>query len=258
MLRIAQIVIGVFLILALSRLIHGLEGYARIIVAMIFVAFLGYYYVLTNIYILKKSGQLLKALDRRLEPHRAGHPTLLLSSAILGYGYAGNQKNLIWLGMGGVFLANYLLTIVRSPFDEIRLEVDKENQAKKINDIEINVSPSTISTYHYLLTVRNKSGKTLKNIRIFYEPCILDAENFGIDTTHMPSQDASIHDTPIFIESLDGDETIAFERKGWGSHETYAGPKRRIMEIGFLVNGEIPDRKDRKWCLAKMLLRNAK
>lgn len=141
MLRITQIIIGLVFVLVSSRLIHTLDGIAKLIAAILFATTLGYYLVLTNIYILKSSGELLRALDRRLEPHRAGHPTLLLSSVILGYGFSENYKPIIWLGMGGIFFANYLLTIVRSPFEEMQMELYKEDQTRKTKDIEIKVSP---------------------------------------------------------------------------------------------------------------------
>ena len=257
-LRIAQIITGVAFILLSSRAIRNLEGNLKLIASTIFAIILGYYFVLTNIYILKKSGELLKTLNRKLEPHKAGHPTLLFSSLILGYGYSENHKPTIWLGLGGIFFANYLLTIVRSPFEEMLMEAYKKEQSRKTKDIEVKVSSSTTSKRHYLLTIKNTGRIRLNNIRIFYEPFILDAECFGVDTTHMPDQHVTIHEEPITIESLSENETITFERKGWGAYEDYVGPKRGAMEIGFVANGEIPERKDRKFCLAKMELPNAR
>jgi len=250
--------IGVIFILISTKFIHKLGGIEKFILATFFAALLGYYFVLTNIYILKKSGALLKALGRKLDPHKAGHAALLLSAVILGYGYSENHKSIIWLGLGGIFFANYLLTIVRSQFDEILVELHKEDEARKTKDIEITVSPSATSKYHYLIAVNNKSTMALKNVRIFYEPFILDAENFGTDTTHMPTEDASVHDEPVLIESINKNETIKFVRKGWGSHEKYDGPKKCAIEVGFPVDGKMPERKDRKWCLAKMALPNAR
>lgn len=257
-LRIAQIITGLAFILLSSRAIRNFEGNMKLTASSIFAIILGYYFVLTNIYILKKSGELLKTLNRKLEPHKAGHPTLLFSASVLGYGYSENHKPIIWLGLGGIFFANYLLTIVRSPFEEMLMEAYKKDQSRKTKDIEVKVSSSTTSKHHYLLTIKNTGRIRLNNIRIFYEPFILDAESFGVDTTHMPDNIATIHDDPIIIESLRENETITFERKGWGAHEDYVGPKRGAMEIGFVANGDIPERKDRKFCLAKMALPNAR
>lgn len=257
-LRISQIIAGVAFVLLSSRVIRNIQGDFKLIASTIFAIILGYYFVLTNIYILKKSGELLKTLNRKLEPHKAGHPTLLFSALVLGYGYSENHKPIIWLGLGGIFFANYLLTIVRSPFEEMLMEAYKKDQSRKTKDIEVKVSSSTTSKHHYLLTIKNTGRIRLNNIRIFYEPFILDAESFGVDTTHMPDNIATIHDDPIIIESLRENETITFERKGWGAHEDYVGPKRGAMEIGFVANGDIPERKDRKFCLAKMALPNAR
>lgn len=257
-LRITQIIVGVVFVLLSSKVIRNTEGNLKLIASTIFAIVLGYYFVLTNIYILKKSGELLTALGRRLEPHKAGHATLLFSSVILGYGYSENNKPIIWLGLGGIFFANHLLTIVRSTFEEMLVEAYKKDQSRKTKVIETKVFPSTTSENHYLLTIKNNGQIRLNNIRIFYEPFILDAESFGVDTTHMPDKIATIHDDPIIIESLRENETITFERKGWGTHEDYVGPKRGAMEIGFVTNEEIPERKDRKFCLAKMELPNAR
>jgi hypothetical protein len=133
-----------------------------------------------------------------------------------------------------------------------------DHASKKISAITIQISPSDESERSYKIFVQNSGDSKYNNIRIRYEPIILWAGHFGLDTTHMPVEWQFANDEPLLIDELPPSAVIEFNRKGYGRHQSYDGPQKTEVFVtgpteivsGFPVNNF-------NWCEAIIELPNA-
>ena len=255
-LRLAQILIGVALVFLSSRvLIKPLDGQLKLITAILCAQLFGYLMVWSNTKILKSSGEL--GVYKKLKPIKIGHLILPVGSIAIGFGFYSNRQSFVLIGGCIFFVANYLLTRVEeSQFLKIMIEVEQEKEEVRVKDLDVSISSEQPSQNCYAITIKNTGNRLFKNLRVGYEKVLLDAENFGIDTTHMPTEDARISGEPIFIEKLSPAQSIKFVRNGWGSYVKFDGRKKFAVELDFETNETSVDLK--KWCYARVKLPNAR
>ena len=258
LLRLAQIALGVGLVLLFSRgLVRHLDGPTKLLVTTLAAYCFGYLTVWSNTFILKSTETF--GLYRSLRPSKWGHLVLPFGAVAIGFGYYARAPLFVLAGGGLFYAANWLLTRVEdSPFLKVMEEVDREREKLRVRDLVVTVTGDRSSQDHYVVAVRNTGKRPLENFRILYEPVLLDAENFGVDTTHMRSTETRIPGDPIHIETLDPGQSMQFVRKGWGDQASFDGLRECPVELVFEGQGGTPASNMKPWCDAMFKLPNAR
>lgn len=146
--------------------------------------------------------------------------------------------------------------------DEIFLqaieEAEREFQKRRVPDLLISVSADATSQAHYLISVTNTGARTFEDLRVKYEAFLLDAESFGLDTTHMPSELARRPGEPLLIRTLVPGQTVQEVRKGYGAQEDYDGFSEYRVELEYRAEGRTFVQHDRQWANVVVNLPNAR
>lgn len=254
-LRLTQIVVGVAVTLLFSRgLIKQLDGYPRLVAATLLAQCFGYLMVWSNTMLLRATENL--GSFRELKPRRIGHLILPLGSVAIGFGFYLKSPSFTFVG-GCLFVAaNYLLTkIEESPLLKMMREVELEDEKRRVRDMVITISTGQESQKHYVVDIKNVGRRTYKTLRVMYESILLDAANFGIDTTHMPGADAP--GEPILVEALGPGHSVQFVRTGWGDHKSFSGNRRFVVELKFEPHESTVDLGAKSWSYVQVKLPNA-
>jgi hypothetical protein len=139
--------------------------------------------------------------------------------------------------------------------------IDRElaaSRASRVGDLQVQVSAVAGEPRHYRVSVHNSGERTFQDLRIRYEPILLEAERFGLDATHMPTASASIPGEPIVIDSLAAGETVDVVRQGYGEHARYDGPRDAQVMLEFRAGQETFRSEDRRWTSAVVDLPRAR
>ena len=126
-----------------------------------------------------------------------------------------------------------------------------------LQGLQVNIHASQTMPDLYSLTVKNAGRHTLRHLHLLYEPILLDAENFGVDTTNMSRQQARPAGYPIHIHRLEPGQTLHFFRKGWAEAYRYEGLRKSVMEVHLEPDAESPGAEAHAWCYAQVDLPNA-
>lgn len=143
---------------------------------------------------------------------------------------------------------------LRQAFKQARPEFE----SRRVRDLSIAVSAASSGPDHYLISVTNTGSRTYEGLRVHYEACLLDAENFGLDTTHMPSELARIPGEPIAIGNLPPGKTARIVRSGYGPHDQFDGPREMVLDLEYRLGGKSFTREDRRWSQVNIDLPNAR
>lgn len=255
-LRLAQIICGLgYVYVTTKLLLPPLQGESKRIAAILSLWLLGYLFVWSNTYILKRPGNMTPF--EALRPSNWGHLVLALGALFAGLGIFSHNKPMIWIGIAMIYFADYVFNNTdKSPLMQAMREVEQEREKLRIKDIEVTVTACPNAPEHFLLTIKNRGEAAYKNLRVLYEPLLLDANSFGVDTTHMP--DSRIPGEPIQIEKLMPKQSVQFVRKGWGKASDYDGPKQNSLPLQFCSTGSPNQNASHPWCFIKLKLPNAK
>jgi len=131
-------------------------------------------------------------------------------------------------------------------------------ESRRVGDISIAVSPGSSGPKSYRLAITNNGPHAYENLRVGYERLLLHAENFGLDTTHMPSEQAWIAGEPVVIAALAPGETAHVLRDGYGSHEQFDGHRETVLDLEYRFRGKTITAQDRRWSEATVDLPNAR
>src|SRR5437868_4536241 len=96
-----------------------------------------------------------------------------------------------------------------------------EFEARRIGELVVRVLPAISNPDIYTLTVTNLGAASFEELRIHYEPLLLYAGNFGLDTTHMSNDEAQMSGDPLLLEVLEPGRSVDIERKGYASLERF-------------------------------------
>jgi len=133
-----------------------------------------------------------------------------------------------------------------------------EFEARRAGDLAITVSADSSGPDRYLISITNTSRHTYRDLRVHYEVLLLDAENFGHDTTRMPSEVARIPGEPLFIDALPPGKTAQVVRKGYGPRDRFDGPRKTALDLEFGVDGKQFTKADRRWSQGNVDLVNSR
>ena len=133
-----------------------------------------------------------------------------------------------------------------------------QTQPSPLADISITVVADGSGPNRDLLLVRNLGSCTYENLRIHHEPLLLDAESFGLDTTHMPSEVARIPGEPVVIDTLAPGAIAKVVRAGYDAHDRYDGPGITALDLEFRVDGREFTQAARRWTQVHMDLPTAR
>jgi hypothetical protein len=133
-----------------------------------------------------------------------------------------------------------------------------EFEARHERGLFVLVSPDEAESSSYVLTVTNSGSRTYTNLRIRYEPVLLNADSFGLDTTYMRHGEDRKSGASIEIPVLAPGDCAQVTRVGYASHDRYDRHRQRVIDIEFMLDGNEFSAKDRRWCIASIDLPNAK
>lgn len=163
----------------------------------------------------------------------------------------------------GMFSNNEFFAFLRQepsdhPFMQrsIALTVPKF-EACRAPGLSLVVEPDPDDAKRYLITITNAGRLTYENLRVRYERLLLDAESFGIDTTHMPSGLARKPGEAIEIHVLAPKQSIRLVRPGYGTHDEYHGPHESAVDLDFRLEGKTFTAEDRRWTQVTVQLPNS-
>ena len=139
-------------------------------------------------------------------------------------------------GAGGIEYLRQSLALTRPEFE-----------ARRAPGLSINVSPSPADPVGYVLTVANDGPHAYQNLHIDYGALLLNAEHFGLDTTHMSDADARKPGKPIEIGVLSAGQSVQVMRTGYESHDRYDGPHETVLDLQFQLQGRAFATRDRRW-----------
>jgi hypothetical protein len=160
-----------------------------------------------------------------------------------------NNEMFEWLrrGTGGHAYLSEALKLARPDFE-----------SRGVRDLSITISADSSGPDRYLISVRNSGSRTFEELRVHHEPVLLDAESFGLDTTHMPSEQASIAGEPVLVDILPPGQTAAVVRSGYGPHERYDGPQETVFDVEYRSGGKSFTRENRHWCHVRVAMAKAR
>ena len=133
-----------------------------------------------------------------------------------------------------------------------------EFEARRAAGLSIVVSPCATDRCSYVITVNNNGPHTYRNLLVRYESLLLDAGNFGLDTTHMPHEMARNPGAPIEIAVVAPGESVQVVRTGYGLHDEYDGYHETTVDLEYRLEGQTFATDDRRWSQVTVNLRNAK
>jgi hypothetical protein len=133
-----------------------------------------------------------------------------------------------------------------------------EFEGRRAAGLSIVVSPCTGDRTAYVIAVRNVGPNTYQNVRVSYEPLLLNAGNFGLDTTHMPSQVARKVAEIVEFPSIAPGQSVHVVRPGYGPHDQYDGPRETAVDLDFQLDGTKFSANDRAWSEVSVDLPNAR
>jgi hypothetical protein len=103
----------------------------------------------------------------------------------------------------------------------------------EIRDLKIVVRPEKSGYSKYVVQVANTGKAAYENIAIDLREILLWAENFGLDTTHMPADIQYAQGAPVRIEKLPPGETASVETTGYGPYDKYDLDRVRYAPVSF-------------------------
>jgi len=133
-----------------------------------------------------------------------------------------------------------------------------EFEARRAVGLSIVVSPCPSDPASYVITVSNDGPHTYQEVRVRYEPLLLDAGNFGLDTTHMPQDLARKPGAPIEVPLVPARSSVDLVITGYGSHDRYDGPRETAIDLEFRLEGREFSADDRRWTQATVNLPKAR
>ena len=160
-----------------------------------------------------------------------------------------NSELFAWLRQGAVG-HEYLrrcLVLTRPEFEE-----------RRAPGLSVNVSPLVADPKSYLITIANIGPHLYRDVRARYEPLLLNAESFSLDTTHMPSELAQKSGDPIQIDVIPAGRSIQMVRAGYDVHDRYDGRRETTMDLEFHLEGCPFTKEDRRWIPAFVNVPKAK
>ncbi len=133
-----------------------------------------------------------------------------------------------------------------------------EFEARRVAGLSIEVSPCPSDRTAYVIAVKNAGRNHYEHVRVRYEPLLLDAENFGIDTTHMPTEAARKAGESVEFASIAPGESAQVVRRGFGPHDKYDGPRKTALDLEFQLGNMKISVDDRRWSEVAVRLPNAR
>ena len=133
-----------------------------------------------------------------------------------------------------------------------------EFEARRAAGLSIVVSPDATDPRSYVITVSNNGPHTYRHLLVRYEALLLDAGNFGRDTTHMPDELPRKPADPIKIAVISSGESVQAVRTGYGLHDEYDGYHETAVDLEYQVDSRTFATADRRWSQATVNLRHAK
>ena len=130
--------------------------------------------------------------------------------------------------------------------------------ARRVRDLSITVSADISGPDRYLISIHNAGRHTYTDVRVHYETLLLDAESFGCDTTHMPTELSRIAGEAVSVDTIPPGTTARVARKGYGSHDQYDGPRETAVDLDYCLEGKQMTGQDRRWCHCNVELPNAR
>jgi hypothetical protein len=127
-------------------------------------------------------------------------------------------------------------------------------EARKVRDLSIDVAADAATSNRYLLRIRNTGMRTFNDLRIHYEPLLLFAEHFGLDSTHMPDDVAYAHGEPLILDALRAGETVVIAKSGYASADRYDGPPEAALDLEYRIGNRKVGRDDKHWVQATVCL----
>jgi hypothetical protein len=113
------------------------------------------------------------------------------------------------------------------------LPSDAVLRKSEIKDLKIRVRPDKSDDRKYVVQVTNTGKTPYENIAIDLRDTLLWAENFGLDTTHMPDEIQYAQGAPVRIAKLLPKETASIETTGYGTPDKYDMERVRYAPISF-------------------------
>ena len=159
-----------------------------------------------------------------------------------------NSDFFSWLRRG--FSGNELL---QKAFNDARPDFER----RRVSDLSITVTADKSAPDRYALAITNRGTQTYKALRVHYEPLLLHAESFGLDTTHMPADQAWIAGEPMIVDTLEPGTTARMVRKGFGSHDRFDGLRETVMDLEYRLGLKTVSSREQRWAEVTVDLPNA-
>lgn len=119
--------------------------------------------------------------------------------------------------------------VLKKMLEEAEIRAEKN----RVKDLLVSVTGVNEGSSDYVFSITNSGHQTYCDLRIYYNR-LLDAGNFGLDDTHMPSKSP---EPPIEIDRLLPGRTIQIKREGYGRPERYDGPAITSVKLEFILEG---------------------
>jgi hypothetical protein len=120
-------------------------------------------------------------------------------------------------------------------------------EARHAKDVEIRVAADPGASNAYALSVTNTGPHAFRALEVDDRELLMWAENFGLDTTHMPDAQQYCACEPVVIDFLRPGEKVRLVRHGYGEHGRYDGARERTVHVAYVLRGRKVTRADRHW-----------
>lgn len=124
--------------------------------------------------------------------------------------------------------------------DEAIKEMERKDKArlrkadkKRVRDLDVRVTVDGASNRAFAISIKNVGTSIYRNLTFHYGGILLHAENFGIDTTHMPVGMECIDGEEICVAQISPGETVTFIRQGYATHDMYNKESKRVVRLTF-------------------------
>lgn len=136
-------------------------------------------------------------------------------------------------------------------------EVEAERAQRRVRDLRIRVGADATGADLYRISVTNSGARVFEALHVAYEPVLLHAEKFGVDTTHMPPDLGWVAAEPLLLASIAPGQTVEVRRRGYGDHRRYDGPRAHPVRLAFSSGGTRVAFADGWWAQVDVDLPNA-